>query len=65
MFNFYLELLLYRGIRLAEEIGVYGFTVDAINEKAKNFYLNYGFIPLQNNELSLFIPLKNLQKLLK
>lgn len=55
---------LYRGIRLAEDIGVFGFTVDAINEKAKNFYLNYGFIPLQDNCLSLFIPLKNLQKVL-
>jgi predicted GNAT family N-acyltransferase len=53
-----------RGIRLAEDIGVYGFLVDAINEKAKSFYLNYGFIPLEDNDLSLFIPLTNLQKLL-
>ncbi|HEY9701824.1 MAG TPA: GNAT family N-acetyltransferase [Allocoleopsis sp.] len=53
-----------RGIRLAEDIGVYGFTVDAINEKAKNFYLNYGFIPLRDRQLSLFISLKNLQELL-
>jgi predicted GNAT family N-acyltransferase len=55
---------LYRGIRLANDIGVYGFTVDAINEKAKTFYLNYGFIPLKDNDSSLFISLKNLQKIL-
>lgn len=53
-----------RGIRLAEDIGVYGFVVDAINKKAKSFYLNYGFISLQDNHLSLFIPLSNLPKLL-
>ncbi|OBQ08131.1 MAG: acetyltransferase [Anabaena sp. LE011-02] len=53
-----------RGIRLADDIGVYGFTVDAINENAKNFYLSYGFIPLCDQQLSLFISLKNLKGLL-
>lgn len=53
-----------RGKRLADDIGVYGFTVDAINENAKNFYLSYGFIPLCDQQLSLFISLKNLKGLL-
>ena len=30
--------------------------VDAKNESAKAFYLKYGFIPLEKDPLSLFIP---------
>ena len=49
-----------KAIRLSEDIGVFGVTVDALNESAKAFYLKYGFIPLEDNELSLFIALKNI-----
>jgi ribosomal protein S18 acetylase RimI-like enzyme len=46
-----------RVIRLSQDIGVFGVIVDAKNEQAKGFYLRYGFMPLQNDELSLFIPM--------
>jgi ribosomal protein S18 acetylase RimI-like enzyme len=46
-----------RVIRLSQDIGVFGVIVDALNEQAKGFYLKYNFIPLQGNELSLFIPM--------
>jgi hypothetical protein len=32
--------------------------VDAIDEQAKAFYLKYGFIAFEDNDLSLFIPMK-------
>lgn len=49
-----------RGIKIAQDIGVIGFLVDAINEKAKLFYLRYGFTPLIDSPLSLFFPIKSI-----
>ncbi len=40
--------------------GIVGFFVDAKDEPAGMFYLRFGFIPLQDNPLSLFLPLKTL-----
>ena len=51
-----------KAIRLSEDIGVFGVTVDALNESAKAFYLKYGFIPLEERELSLFISLKKIKE---
>lgn len=43
-----------------ESGGIVGFFVDAKNEQVKQFYLRFAFIPLQDNPLSLFLPLKTL-----
>lgn len=43
-----------------ESGGIVGFFVDAKNENVMGFYLNFGFIPLQDAPLSLFLPLKTL-----
>jgi GNAT superfamily N-acetyltransferase len=43
-----------------ESGGIVGFFVDAKNEEVRQFYLNFGFIPLQDTSLSLFLPLKTL-----
>ncbi|MDD2850392.1 MAG: GNAT family N-acetyltransferase [Desulfuromonadaceae bacterium] len=43
-----------------ESGGVVGFFVDAKDESVKRFYLRFGFIPLQDAPLSLFLPLKSL-----
>lgn len=43
-----------------ESGGVVGFFVDAKDELVKRFYLRFGFIPLQDAPLSLFLPLKSL-----
>lgn len=48
---------LYRGVRASVEIGIYAVRVDAINFQAKEFYLRYEFIPFQDQELSLFLPM--------
>lgn len=43
-----------------ESGGIVGFFVDAKDEQAKQFYRRFGFIPLQDNPLSLFLPLQTL-----
>ncbi len=52
-------------VRLSSEVGIFALTVDAINEEAKAFYLKYGFILFENNEFSLFIPMKTVLILLE
>lgn len=47
-------------VKISEEIGVYVVRVDAIDEEAKRFYLKYGFVPLQDNDCSLILPLKTI-----
>lgn len=39
---------------------VTGFFVDAKDTKARSFYLHFGFIPLLDDQLKLFLPLKSL-----
>ena len=41
--------------------GIVGLFVDAKDEKARQFYLRFDFIPLLDNSLSLFLPLKTLR----
>lgn len=43
-----------------ESGGIVGLFVDAKDEPARQFYLGFGFIPLQDNSLVLFLPLKTL-----
>ena len=48
----------------SQAVGVHGMFVDALNERAKLFYLKLGFIPLQgNNANSLFYPTKSIENL--
>ena len=53
---------LIRIVKVSQEIGIYAVRVDAIDEKAKQFYLKYEFIPFTDNPLSLFLPLKTIEK---
>ena len=58
-----------RAVRISSEIGIFAVRVlkdtashhiDAMDLEAKNFYLKYGFIPLQDTEFSLILPLKTI-----
>ena len=43
-----------------ESGGIVGFFVDAKDDTARQFYTHFGFIPLQDNPSSLYLPLKQL-----
>lgn len=49
-----------RAVKASQEIGIFGVRVDAIDLKAKAFYLKYEFIPFQEQPLSLFLPIKTI-----
>ena len=38
-------------------VGAYALLVDAIDEKAKSFYMRYGFFPCMDAPLTLYLPL--------
>ncbi len=51
-----------RIITVSENLGIIGFFVDAKNEDAKAYYAQFGFIPLIDNPLELFLPLETLRQ---
>ncbi len=48
---------------VASKVAIYAVVVDAKDENAKKFYQHYGFMPYQDMELSLFLPLGCLEEL--
>lgn len=55
---------LQRIVEAAREVAAYAVVVDAKNNQAKIFYEHYGFIPYQDEPMSLFLPLSTFQSLL-
>lgn len=53
---------LLRIVRASSEIGIYAVRVDAIDERAKQFYQLHEFIPFQDSSLSLFLPLATIKQ---
>jgi len=51
---------LHRTVRASAEIGIFAVRVDAIDLQAKEFYLKHEFIPFQDRELSLFLPIETI-----
>ena len=52
-------------LRVSEHLGIIGFFVDAKNDEAITFYEQFGFIPLPDNPLELFLPLETLSRALQ
>ena len=48
-----------RTLAVSEQIAIYAMVVDAINEKAKGFYEQFGFTRLSDDSPRLFLPLKS------
>ena len=47
----------------SEVVGIHAIEVKALHERARSFYLKYGFCELQDDDLRLFIPLNTVRKL--
>jgi GNAT superfamily N-acetyltransferase len=43
----------------AKDVGAYAVVVDAKNQNAKNFYIQYGFIPFPSKPMSLYMSLES------
>lgn len=56
---------LYRSVKLSKEIGIFAVVVKAKHDKAKAFYLKYGFCELLDAPLHLFLPVKTILELTK
>jgi len=52
-----------RAVVISKHAGLIGLFVDAKDEDAKKYYLKFGFIPLPDHGLELFLPLKTLQQM--
>jgi GNAT superfamily N-acetyltransferase len=56
-----LKQALEKALHIADVAGIFAVIVDAIDEKARDFYQKYGFIPLQEEPLTLFLPLETIR----
>jgi len=54
-----------RILRVAEHLGIIGFFVDAKDDEAAMYYKQFGFTPLPDNPLELFLPLKTIRQAFK
>ena len=55
---------LQRALNLAAGVGVHAVAVDALDDAAAKFYRKYGFTPLLDNPLSLYLPISTIEELL-
>ncbi len=52
---------LIRSVDLSEKIGIHAVVVDAFDDEAKAFYQRFGFLPLTDDEMRLFLPLSTIR----
>ncbi|HXH69136.1 MAG TPA: GNAT family N-acetyltransferase [Pyrinomonadaceae bacterium] len=52
-----------RGVRIADQLGIYAVEVYALSESARVFYQKYGFIELSDDRLHLHLPIKTIKDL--
>lgn len=50
-----------RCLELANRLGIHAVEVDAIDQPARAFYEKYGFVPLLDRELHLFLPIATIR----
>jgi len=51
-----------RALRVSDHLGIIGFFVDAKDAEAATYYKQFGFIPLPDNPLELFLPLTTIRQ---
>jgi len=57
------EFLLMHALESSRRVAAAMVVVDAKDEAARNFYLRYGFVPLESQPNRLLYPMKTIQKL--
>lgn len=51
-----------RSLELSEQVGLLAVEVLAIDGDAKEFYTRYGFVPLADNDMHLFLPIRTIKE---
>jgi GNAT superfamily N-acetyltransferase len=51
-----------RSLALSKQLGVHAVEVDALDEPARAFYEKFGFVPLLDNSLHLYLPIATITK---
>ncbi|HZU36224.1 MAG TPA: GNAT family N-acetyltransferase [Gemmataceae bacterium] len=51
-----------RCLDLSQPLGIYAIEVHAIDRTAKVFYQKFGFVPLEDNDVHLYLPLATVEK---
>lgn len=57
-----LKMAIQRALDVSASVGIFAVLVDAIDDKAKDFYLRYGFIPMDDHPLTLYLPLATIRQ---
>jgi predicted N-acetyltransferase YhbS len=50
-----------RSLELSEKLGIHAIVVDALGAGAKTFYERFGFMPLTDDVMRLFLPLSTIR----
>ncbi len=51
-----------RSLQLADQLGIHAIEVDAIDQQARKSYEKYGFLPLPDNALHLYLPIATIRE---
>ncbi|MES9903080.1 MAG: hypothetical protein ABW168_10395 [Sedimenticola sp.] len=54
-----------RTARISEDAGLGGMFVDAKDNKAAGYYMKFGFVPTENNQLELYLLIGTIRQALK
>jgi GNAT superfamily N-acetyltransferase len=54
---------LQRSLSLSADLGIHAVVVEAIDDSAASFYKKYGFIPLLDDSLHLYLPIATIAKI--
>jgi GNAT superfamily N-acetyltransferase len=54
---------LHQALEISRNLGVFAIDVWAMHDEARPFYLKYGFIPLEDAPLHLYLPIKTVENM--